>query len=216
MSPILGKGLSWVLGALALFVVFSAVRLGAADLLCGYAADRMAKWPQGGGDASSVDGVSRILDAVRWIAPDNPDVYEAAARLDMVRADRPDAGDEERETALRHGITQIRHAISLRPVSPYGWAILLRLKSGLGEYDAEFRRSLERTVSLGPWEPDLQVMVADVGLRAWAALPDAERKMVGESIARGMKRQAGTMFAIARAHLDGCAAARRDDADCAR
>jgi hypothetical protein len=216
MSPILGKGLSWVLGALALFVVFSAVRLGAADLLCGHAADRMAKWPQGGGDASSVDGVSRILDAARRIAPDNPDVHETAARLDMVRADRPGADDAERKAALRHGITQIRRAISLRPVSPYGWAILLRLKSGLREYDAEFRRSLERTASLGPWEPELQATVADAGLGAWAALPESERKMVGESIARGMKRQAGTMFAIARAHLARCAAAGRNDAGCAR
>lgn len=216
MSPILGKGLSWVLGALALFVVFSAVRLGTADLLCGHAADRMAKWPQGGGDASSMDGVSRILDAARLIAPDNPDIHETTARLDMARADRPGVGAAERETALRRGVAQIRRAISLRPLSPYGWAILLRLKSGLGEYDAEFRRSLERTVTLGPWEPTLQAAVVDAGLGAWAALPEAERKMVGETIARGMKRQAGAMFAIARARHARCAAAGRDDEGCAR
>lgn len=210
----LGKILPWVFATLMLFAIVSAVRIGTADLLCGYATDSMATWPAAEPDASQLAGVSRVLDAAHWVTPDNPDVYENLARVEMLRAGMRSADDTARNAALRNGLELVRHAIALRPASPYGWAILLQLKNALGEYDAEFRRSLERTVTLGPWEPELQVAVADAGLGAWAALPEAERKLVGEDIRRGMMRQPGAMFAIARAHLDVCVAG-INDAGCA-
>lgn len=204
MRPVLGKILPWVFGTLMLFVIASAVRIGTVDLLFRYATDRMAAWPAVGPDAAQLVGVSRVLDAAHRVAPDNPDVYEAQARIEMLRAGMRDAGNAERNAELRNGVELVRRAIELRPVSPYGWAILLQLKNALGEHDAEFRHSLERTATLGPWEPELQVVIADVGLGAWAALPLMERKLVGEDIRRGMKRQPGAMFAIAHAHLDVC------------
>ena len=122
----------------------------------------------------------------------------------MMRAGWPGIDDAQRRAVLHDGVVQIRHALALRPVSPYSWAVLLQLKNSLGEYDAEFRRSLERTTTLGPYEPALQVAVAAVGFDAWKVLPDAERKIVGEAIRRGLQHQAGAIFATARAHLNDC------------
>lgn len=203
MKRLQGTGILWVSGALLLFVMFSAGRIGAADFLSGYVRSEIAAWSAAPPDASGLAAVSRALDVARSIAPDNPDLYEDMARLDLVRSGMPGAAGVGRIDLLRQGVETIRRAIALRPASSYSWAILLRLKHELGEYDAEFRRSLERTVTLGPWEPELQLVVADIGWGAWAELPDPERQMVGENLVRGMKRQAEAMLAIARAHHCG-------------
>lgn len=189
----------WVLGALLIFVVFSAARIGAADFISGYVRNEMAAWTSSAvsPDASKLDNVARALVVAQWIAPDNPDHYEDMARLELVRAGLSGV-------AARTGLAPIRQAIALRPASAYSWAILLRLKNELGEHDAEFRRSLERTVTLGPWEPNLQLVVAEAGWSAWAELPDAEREMVRENQVRGMKRQAAAMLAIAQAYPQDC------------
>lgn len=196
-------GILWVSGALLLFAIFSAARIGVADLFSGYIRNEMAAWSSAPPDASGLAAVSRALDAALLISPGNPDHYEDLARLDLVRSGMPGTTDAERTDLLGHGLASMRRAIALRPASSYSWAILLRLKHELGEYDAEFRRSLERTVTLGPWEPELQLVVADIGWSAWAELPDPERQMVGENLVRGMKRQAEAMLAIARARHCG-------------
>jgi hypothetical protein len=201
----LGNSLPWALGILMLFVVVEAARTGAADLLCSYASERMAAWPLDGPSPSELERISDVLGVAHRLAPDNPDADENLARLDMVRAGMPGVGKVAGEASLRDGLIRIRRVIALRPSSPYGWAILLQLKQALGEYDAEFRRSLERAVTLGPWEPALQPVVVDAGLTAWKTLPEAERRLVGLELARGMKRQAATMFSIVRAHPGDCA-----------
>jgi len=206
MKRLQGTGILWILGVLLIFVIFSAVRIGAADFLSEYIRNEMAAWSASAAspEASDLAAVSRALDLAQWISPGNPNHYEDRARLDMVRSGMPGTTVTERAERLRHGLEPIRQAIALRPASPYSWAILLRLKNDLGEYDAEFRRSLERTVALGPWEPELQLVVADIGWSAWAGLPDTEREMVRENLVRGMKRQAEAMLAIAQTHLHDC------------
>ncbi|HZW26316.1 MAG TPA: hypothetical protein VFF26_12600 [Gallionella sp.] len=215
MKRLQGTSILWVSGALLLFVVFSAVRIGTADFLSGYVRDEIAAWSMAPPDASDLAAVSRALDLAQWISPGNPDHYADMARLDLVRSGMPGTTAAEKIELLRHGLKPIRQAIALRPASSYSWAILLRLKNELGEYDAEFRRSLERTVTLGPWEPELQLVVADVGWSAWAVLPGAEREMVRENLVRGMKRQAEAMLAIAQAHRDDCGGVGMD-AGCSR
>lgn len=206
MRPLQGTGILWIPGALLLFVMFSAVRIGTADFLSGYIRDEIAAWSSRAAppDESDLAAVSRALDVAQWISPGNPNHYEDMARLDMVRSGMAGTTGAERIEQLRHGLKLIRQAIALRPASSYSWAMLLRFKHELGEHDAEFRRSLERTVTLGPWEPELQLVVADVGWSAWAELPGAEREMVRANLVRGMKRQAEAMLAIAQAHRDDC------------
>ncbi len=206
MKWLYGNIVLWVVGAFLIFVIFSAARIGAADLLSGYARDEMDAWSSSATrpDSSVMADVSRALGVARWIAPGNPDLYEDMARLALVRSGMPDINNAERNTTLREGLTLIRQAIVLRPVSTNSWGILLRLKKELGEYDTEFRRGLERAVTLGPWEPELQPVVAEAGLSAWAVLPVAEREMVRMNFVRGMKRQADTMISIAQSHRDNC------------
>ena len=52
----------------------------------------------------------------------------------------------------------------MRPGSPYVWASIALLKLRLGEMDAEFYGALERAARLGPWEPAVQIAIADSAL----------------------------------------------------
>lgn len=206
MDGLRNKSVHWALVALSLFVIISAARIGVADLLSGYARNEMYAWSVSAvrPDLSAVEAVSRALDVARLISAGNPDHYEDLARLAVVRSGMAGITGDERNAQLVEGLVHIRRAIALRPVSSYSWSILLLLKRELAQYDAEFRYALERAVTLGPWEPDVQPIVADVGLSAWAALPFAEQEMVRKNFLRGMKHQANTMIAISQSHRDDC------------
>lgn len=206
MEYLRSKVVFWICGAFLLFVIFSSIRIGAADLLSGYVRNELYAWSSSARrpDVSAVNSVSNALDVARLIAPDNPDHYENMARLALVRSGMPGTSESERNLHLAHGLEQIHKAIVLRPASPYSWGIMLLLKRERAEYDSEFCRSLERAVTLGPWEPTVQLIVADVGISAWAALPSAEQEMLRGNLVRGVKRQAKQMISIFRLHRNDC------------
>lgn len=205
-----------VSAAFLLFVILSAVRIGIADVLSNRIRGEMNDWSLSGiqPDSNAMEHVSRMLAIAKVISPGNPDHFEDAARLVAVRSAIVGITSPEHEAQLAYGISQIRRAIALRPLSPYSWATLLLLKRERAEYDAEFRHALERTVTLGPWEPEVQPIVADVGLSAWADLPEREQEMVRMNFMRGMKRQSQTMIAIANSHQQSCIGSRAHLAGC--
>lgn len=206
MECLRSKVALWVCYFFLSYVIISAVRIGVADLLSGYAESELQAWSSSTirSDASAVDNVSRALGVARLIAPDNPDHHEHLARLALVRSGMPGISESERNLHLVYGLEQIRKAIDLRPVSPYSWVIMLQLKRQRAEYDPEFFHGLERAVTLGPWEPAVQLIIADVGLSAWAALPSAEQEMMKANFARGVKRQAKQIISIFRMHRNVC------------
>jgi hypothetical protein len=191
---------------ISLFLLFSAARIGTTGLLTEYIRTEIDTWSASlvPPDLTAVESLNRVLGVARFISPDNPDHLEDQAHLALVYSGLPNISVTERASQLNSGVAQIKAAIALRPVSSYSWATLLLLKRAQASFDAEFRHALERTVTLGPWEPDVQPIVADVGLSAWALLPIAEQEMVRENFVRGMKRQAEVMIAIAQSHQNDC------------
>lgn len=201
------KYLFWIIVAFLLFVLISAARCGVAELFSQSARHSMEEWnaskhPPSAAEAESVAhrfGIARFFDAA------DPASHENLARLSLVRAGLPAVLPAAKRLLLLAGLAQIRSAIRLRPVSPYSWTILLRLKRELGEFDAEFRFALQRAVELGPWEPELLAALADVGLSAWDALPAAEQALIQQVFVRGMERQGKLMRDVAQAHRSPCA-----------
>jgi hypothetical protein len=207
MGPISRKKVLVAIGSLIiLFFLFSAVRIGTADLLSKYLKNEIEdlSTSTASPDVSAIESLNRVLSVARFISPEDPDHLEDLAHLALSYATLPGLDAAKRAAQLSKGIEHIHDAIALRPVSAYAWASLLLLKREQGSYDAEFRHALERTVTLGPWETELQPIVADVGLSAWAALPLAEQEMVRENFVRGMKRQPDVMIAISQSHQDDC------------
>lgn len=207
MESLAKKSLLWITVVFLLFVLISAFRLGVAELFALSARQEMEGW----GDANQppsieqVETVAHRFEIARFLSNGNPDHYEYLARLSLVRVTQAGMQPDVKRTQLLAGLTDIRTAIRLRPVSPYSWTILLLLKRDLHEYDAEFRFALHRAVELGPWEPQLLSLLADVGLSAWDTMPEEEQALVQQVFVRGMQRQAKQMGDVATAHRNPCA-----------
>jgi hypothetical protein len=88
----------------------------------------------------------------------------------------------------------------MRPGSPYAWASIALLKLRLGQMDAEFYGALERAAQFGPWEPAVQVAIADAGLAAWRRLAPPAKALVVADLERALLRQAPEIRRIAAAH----------------
>lgn len=149
------------------------------------------------------DRIARALEA-----------YALANRLDGLRPDFiASLGDmhalsvaelpvwePEAKKHTRAALDYYREAISRRPSWPYTWANLAVVKFRLAELDHEFFSALERAAVLGPWEPQIQKTVADLGLAAWEVLPEETRAQVRANLERGIHRQGEAVVRLALRH----------------
>ena len=173
----------------------AALRWGMADAGLGQASREMARWEADGAlpDLDSWLEVRSTLLAAQRREAGNPTLQEALARLHAQRHEGNAGAEVFQEQALEY----FQRAAVQRPTSPYTWASIALTRYRLGLIDAELLRALANAVRLGPWEPEVQFIVADIGFALWDELPDAQRKEVLETAVRGMKRYADNMVRIA-------------------
>ena len=207
MENVAKKSLLWVAVLLLCAVLLWAVRLGMVDLFSISARLTMQDWDfsQQVPPTSEVESVAQKLEWARFLASDHPGPHEDIAYLSLMRFWMPDVSPAEKKLQLQIGLSHIRIAIALRPVSPYSWTILLMIKRDLGEYDAEFRHALHRAVELGPWESELLTWLLDVGLSAWTVMPAAEQTLILAVFARAQEQQRSQVIEAFLTHLDDCA-----------
>jgi hypothetical protein len=146
-----------------------------------------ARMPQGGELAQAR---ASLREALRF-EPSNPMFVEQFARTQEVTASRASLGES---------LAGWREAARMRPGSPYAWASIALLKLRLGELDAEFYGALERAAQFGPWEPQVQIAIADSGLAAWRQLAPPAKALVIADLERALLRQAPEVRRIAAAH----------------
>ncbi len=188
-------------------VLISALRFGVSELLGMSANTDLTSWAKSN-HAPTAEESQSAATRYAWaiaLADMNPAHHEDLARLDFIRATQLPTSDPLRSTYLASAKAQILRAISLRPISPFSWGILLVIKRELHEYDEEFRHALHRAVELGPWEPRMLPQLADVGLSAWPLMPAEEQALINQVFVRGMQRQQKTMMYIANVHRNQCA-----------
>ncbi|NOU01313.1 MAG: hypothetical protein HOO95_07050 [Gallionella sp.] len=207
MSSSVQKILFWLAVLFLFFILISAIRLGLADYYGKSSHRTLQTWNllEQFPAMAQIEAIERDLEMARFLANDNPDVHEDIARLSLLRAQSPNISVSEKLAQLQRAISAIRIAISLRPVSPYSWTILLLIKRERNEFDGEFRHALHRAVELGPWEPELLTALADVGLSAWPKLPAVEQAMIQQVFLRGMQRQSNLMQDVVQTHRYECA-----------
>ena len=149
------------------------------------------------------DRIARALEAyalANRLAGARPDFLAGLGDMHAkLTADAPPWDAEAREHR-RTALDYYREAIARRPSWPYTWANLAAVKFRLAELDREFFTALERATALGPWEPEIQRTIADLGLAAWDALSEEPRMQVRANIERGMRRQGETMVRLALRH----------------
>jgi hypothetical protein len=153
--------------------------------------------------AARPEELSVALASVRQalvFEPSNPLFVEQSARLQELRALGLPARDPGIREGLRNSLAQYREAAAMRPGSPYVWASIALLKVRLNDVDFEFYGALERAGRLGPWEPQVQIAMIDVGLAIWPWLAGPGRDWVLGALDRGMQRQEAEIRRIAAVH----------------
>lgn len=136
------------------------------------------------------------LRTARALDPGNPGYMDDQGLLWEWAAAGGDTLASPRD-ALEQARDAHREAIRLRPLWPYSWANLARVKAQLGEVDVELALALEKASRLGPWEPKVQRSIADAGMRVWDQLGPAPRRAVLENLQRGVRIQREAMLRIA-------------------
>jgi hypothetical protein len=173
---------------------YTNARLGlAAGALAGANADRAPR-PEAIGPALASLREARIFE------PSNPHYVEQVARLRELQALRLEPRDPARREGLLQSLAQYREAAALRPGSPYVWASIAMLKVRLNDMDFEFYGALERAGRLGPWEPQVQIAMIDVGMATWGWLAKPGREWVLGALERGLLRQGHEIKRIATVH----------------
>jgi hypothetical protein len=140
---------------------------------------------------------SRLQEA-RDLDPGQPNYLEDIARLHELRALPLKAGDALAQSDLREALDYQREALRRRPGSPYTWASIALLKARLPEPDREFETALRNAALLGPWEPEVQIALADAGFRHWNTLAPESRAAMRANAARALRQQDARLFELAR------------------
>ena len=143
------------------------------------------------------------LNAARGLDPRNPDLMEQAGVLWAM----PLAVTEAEPVGASSGVTKLQAqqeainafsaAVVARPVSAYAWVNLALSKYQAGQVDAVLYRALENAARLGPWEPDVQLAVTDLGFALWDEMPQALQPAVIQIVTNAQQRYADRVFGIA-------------------
>lgn len=182
-----------VSGAVALIVMLvlctvNAVESTAAFITAWPAREQLDNWRE----------KQRHMDHAQWVAiqsqiehalqytPDDPELlrnlglaHEAEFNL-YPSVDR--SAKAEREMAGKY----YQQTILLRPSWPYDRIDLALVKFRMNESDRNIYTLMTQATELGPWEPRVQQVVAEIGLRQWESLPDDIREVVLETVNNGV------------------------------
>ena len=80
-----------------------------------------------------------------------------------------------------------QEASAIRPAWPYHWVDLLLVKYRLGEIDEDFNVAIKQAVILGPWEPWVQQVIADVGMHHWYHFTPEMQQLVNTTVRQGVQ-----------------------------
>jgi cytochrome c-type biogenesis protein CcmH/NrfG len=156
-------------------------------------------------------GARRALD--RGGFPSAEAAGRARARLEQARG--LDSGNAEHCAYLarwheaaaqyREALVQYRGCVSQRPAWPYGWLDLARMKLAAGEFDNELDRAVRNAARFGPWEPGVQLALAEIlvtdGHRLSAEARQAAFALLGNALKRQEREVAALMAARGRLDL---------------
>ena len=184
------------------FAVYASVKRGLADWstmrwrheITGWAEHRASPPPE-----HLQEAITTLIDALA-LTPDDPTLIEHLGVAIDLRAAGSPPGSESQRLYLAAALFYFRKAAALRPTSPYSWANILLAKYHLDQVDEEFFGAMRNALDFGPWEPAVQLIVADTGLGAWDRLDSGLRGRVNENLQRAAVRQADALARIATYH----------------
>ena len=197
-----GRSLA-VFGAIVLSsVCFVCARWGIADVITEDAVSRqralqeIALKTREPADAVNANAIRDALLAAQRLEAGNPTLAEQLGELYALAVRGEGAGGTAGAQHTK-ALEQYSKAVLLRPTSPYSWANFAWIKYQLGQADPIFYRALENAARLGPWEPEVQFTVADLGFATWDEMPQRLRSQIVEIAKNSQRRYAEKLVAVA-------------------
>ena len=145
------------------------------------------------------EAINSLIDTLA-LTPDDPNLIEHMGVFHNLRASASAIGSDAWRLNLAQALIYFRKSADLRPTSSYTWANIALVKYRLGQIDAEFFAAMHHALDFGPWEPGVQLIVADAGIGAWDKLDGDLRGRVSEDLRRTAVRQADALARIATEH----------------
>lgn len=110
-------------------------------------------------DPANLAAATQAIERAAFSDSNNPNIGELSASLALLNAAAAGQPSAAANAAL---LPRYRDLVALRPRWPYARANLATAKLRAGQFDAELNQELRQMVVLGPWEPRLQLLAADV------------------------------------------------------
>lgn len=200
----LKKSLTWLCLVAALGLLLPAGEM----LLAGLASYRtglaLQRWASAG-QAPAEEKWQTTLAAARManrFYPVNSGTYlDQLGQVQAWRAFKLGPSDPQSAQAQHAALDAYRQAVLARPTWPNTWARLAHSKYSLGEFDNEFAYALEQANQLGRYRPQVQVELANIGIRAWSNLSSKQRLSALSSMRKTLgssNANANRLFAVAQ------------------
>lgn len=143
------------------------------------------------------EAIDSLIDALER-TPNDPTLIEDLGTALQLRAGASAPDSQMRRLAPAAALVYFRKAAALRPSSPYTWANILLAKYSLGQIDDEFFGAMRNALDLGPWEPAVQLIVADASLGVWDRLDANLRTRAIENLRRTAARHPDALARIGK------------------
>ena len=203
--PLPTPAVRWLTACGALLLIGACVfcaRWGLADLVLAEASRKqiaLQSHTARNNDAEEVRAVGEALLQAQRADPRNPGTAEQRGSHFALNV-QDEASDGSIGSHWAKAREQYALAVALRPSSPYSWANIAWTKYHLGQVDKEFYRALNNAIRLGPWEPEVQFVIVDLGFALWEKMPVELRPKVLTIAQNGQNRYSTQIAAIAREH----------------
>jgi len=169
-----------------------AVELGTAGEIVLGAGEEMSEWSAGTKAQPTPERLAAMradLERAKGRTPADPAVHELLGLLDA----RSVGSQEYRGQAGVH----FSRALVLRPTAPNPWANVAAVRYRGGDTGPGFEAALVRAAQMGPFEPEVQRVVANYGLAVYDEVAPATRRAIEAMVASGMRRKPLELLQIA-------------------
>jgi hypothetical protein len=199
--PVVVTRLAALLVCLVLaYCAWLAVHQGLADGIAEQARTEMRGWDEAALDSFSVHNALDLMLRANELDPGHPTYLHRLGRLSHLLMGLELA---QRDEWAGRAKGYYRESLIVRPGWPITWANLALVKADQLEFDAEMDLALTNAMSLGPWEPGVLVMMANMATTRGQFLTSDMRAMLGANVARGLMSPVGGVTANVLGMLEG-------------
>lgn len=140
-----------------------------------------------------------LLDGLRH-SPDDAKLTELLGYLYGVRAEQARRLPDLYLPLLEQASIYYVEALRLRPMSPHTWANIALAGHLMGDRDKVVWMAFDRAMAYGANEPQVQMILAEIGLSRWDGLDDMHRRMLRAAFERAAPALRKRLDALAAQH----------------